>query len=166
MTTRKQVIWRRERIFDLTSRGLRQVQISEILKIPEYLVSKDVSYLRQQSQEKIKHFLDKELPFEYTKALHGLNSILSEMWTLADASEGRDKLSALAVAKDTYSMKLDLLSSVHSVERALEFVSLKRKEVENSKILDNTNTDNIIAPTIKTDEDGKVEGEDTNNEST
>lgn len=115
-----------------------------------------MSYLKLQSQERIKSFLDKELPFEYTKALHGLNSILAEMWTLADSAEGRDKLSALAVAKDTYSMKLDLLSSVHAVERALDFVSLKRKEVTNKTL-----ETNAITPTVKTGE-----GEGSNNEPT
>jgi hypothetical protein len=157
MTTRSAIRWRRERVFDLASKGLRQVQISEILKIPEYTISADVSYLRSQSQEHIKHFLDKELPFEVTKALHGLNSILAEMWITAAKVEGRDKLAALSVAKDTYAMKLNLLSSVHAVQRALDFVSLKRKEHDNSKQLDNTTATNTV--TNKIGEDG---GEQTN----
>jgi hypothetical protein len=54
------------------------------------------------------------------------------MWSTADKVRGRDKLAALSIAKETYAIKLDLLSSVHAVQRALDFVSLKRKEHDNN----------------------------------
>jgi hypothetical protein len=51
-----------------------------------------------------------------------LNNILIEAWQLSLDGERRGRLQALSIAKECYSMKLDLLSSATIIERALKFV--------------------------------------------
>jgi hypothetical protein len=59
----------------------------------------------------IKRYIDKKLPEEYEKCLVGLNSILREAWnTSANTEDKREKIQALFLAKECYSMKLDLLT--------------------------------------------------------
>ena len=61
------------------------------------------------------------------KTLCGLNSILREAWTISQASEtGRmEKIKALSLAKDCYSMKLDLLTNAKVVDDAIRFIRNK-----------------------------------------
>jgi hypothetical protein len=137
MTTQKQVKWRRERVFDLSSKGLLQAQISELLQVPEYIISKDMKYLRVQSQQNIQHYLDHQLPLEFDKALHSLNYILAHAFAIAEKTEGRDKLAALSLAKDTLAMKLDVLSSTQAVERAYAFVTSYKQQYEQVPTIQN-----------------------------
>jgi hypothetical protein len=58
-----------------------------------------------------------------------LNAILREAWTTAqNAEDKREKIQALSLAKECYSMKLDLLTNATVVEDAIRFVSDSSKE--------------------------------------
>jgi hypothetical protein len=58
-----------------------------------------------------------------------LDSILKEAWnTAANTEDKREKIQALSLAKDCYSMKLDLLTNATVVDDALRFVSTRQKE--------------------------------------
>ena len=82
--------------------------------------------LKQQAKQNISCYIDEQLPAEYQKCLAGITVIMKESWKTAESadSEGnrRDKLQALALAKECYAMKLDLLSSATVVDRAVKFV--------------------------------------------
>jgi hypothetical protein len=54
----------------------------------------------------------------------GLTAILKEAWNTAQQTEdGREKIQALSLAKECYSMKLDLLTNASVVDDAIKFVS-------------------------------------------
>jgi hypothetical protein len=54
----------------------------------------------------------------------GLTAILKEAWNTAQQTEdGREKIQALSLAKECYSMKLDLLTNATVVDDAIKFVS-------------------------------------------
>jgi hypothetical protein len=72
-------------------------------------VNIDISYLRNQAKDKIKRYIDERLPEEYEKCMVGLNAILREAWTTSQQTEDkREKIQALSLAKECYSMKLEL----------------------------------------------------------
>src|SRR5919202_3599538 len=74
-------------------------------------------------------FFLKLLPQEYEKCLLGLNAITKEAWDTAQSTEDkREKIYALSLAKEGYSMKLDLLTNATVVDDAIRFVSGKSKE--------------------------------------
>jgi hypothetical protein len=63
----------------------------------------------------IKKYIDERLPEEYEKCLVGLTAITKEAWNTANNTEDkREKIQALSLAKECYSMKLDLLTNGHS----------------------------------------------------
>jgi hypothetical protein len=54
----------------------------------------------------------------------GLNAITREAWNTAQSTEDkREKVQALSLAKECYSMKLDLLTNATVVDDAIRFVS-------------------------------------------
>jgi predicted transcriptional regulator len=121
--------WRRSKVQELSSQGYNQSEISKILQISQPTINRDITYLRQHAKENIKRYIDERLPEEYEKCLVGLTVITKEAWnTAANAEDKREKIQALSLAKECYSMKLDLLTNATVVDDAIRFVSSKTKE--------------------------------------
>src|ERR671931_760088 len=141
MSTKMQVEWRRAKVLELISKGDTQSDIAKTLQVDLSIISRDVYFLRQQAKDNIKKYIDERLPEEYEKCLVGLNVILREAWNTAhDTEDKREKIQALSLAKDCYSMKMDLLTNATVVEDAIRFVSDRSKE--NLKSSNNSNDDN------------------------
>jgi hypothetical protein len=87
-------------------------------------VNRDISYLRNQAKSNIKKYIDEKLPEEYEKCLVGLTAILREVWATSQQTEDKiEKIQALSLAKECYSMKLELLTNATVVDDAIKFVS-------------------------------------------
>src|SRR5919202_1890534 len=124
MEQQNQVQWRRDKVQELCSKGYSQREISQILQVGLATVNRDISYLRQQTKTNIKIYIDERLPEEYEKCLVGLNAITKEAWNTSQQTEDkREKIQALSLAKECYSMKLDLLTNATVVDDAIRFVS-------------------------------------------
>ena len=135
-----QIKWRRSKVAELDSQGHSQPEIARILQVSIGTVNRDLSILRQQAKESIKKYIDERLPEEYEKCLVGLTAITKESWNTAHNTEDkREKIQALSLAKECYSMKLDLLTNATVVDDAIRFVSQKSKE--NLKSTDSSNED-------------------------
>src|ERR671935_332034 len=129
MSTKMQVEWRRAKVLELLSKGESQSDIAKVLQVDLSIISRDVYYLRQQAKHNIKRYIDERLPEEYEKCLVGLNAITKEAWNTAQNTEDkREKIQALSLAKDCYSMKLDLLTNATVVDDAIRFISKKSNE--------------------------------------
>jgi hypothetical protein len=134
MSTKIQVEWRRNKVFELLSKGDSQSEIAKVLQVDLSIISRDLAYLRQQAKSNIKRYIDERLPEEYEKCLVGLTAILKEAWnTAANSEDKREKLQALSLAKECYSMKLELLTNATVVDDAIRFVSSKTKDKEKIK---------------------------------
>jgi hypothetical protein len=121
-----QVQWRRDKVQELSSQGYNQSEISRILQTSQPTINRDITYLRQQAKDNIKRYIDERLPEEYEKCLVGLTAITKEAWNTAhDTEDKREKIQALSLAKECYSMKLDLLTNATVVDDAIRFVSKK-----------------------------------------
>jgi hypothetical protein len=95
------------------------------LQVDRSIICRDLSYLRQQSKQKIRTYIDETLPEEYEKCLVGVNFILREACNIAQQAETnkKEKIQALSLAKECYSMKLELLTNATVVDDAMRFVS-------------------------------------------
>jgi predicted transcriptional regulator len=134
MSTKTQVEWRRRHVFELSSKGHSQLEIAKTLQISESTISRDLDYLKQQSKENIRKYIDERLPEEYEKCLVGLTAILREAWNTSQQTEDRrEKIQALSLAKECYSMKLDLLTNATVVDEAIRFVSESEKSKDKVK---------------------------------
>jgi predicted transcriptional regulator len=133
------VEWRRRQVFELSSKGQSQTEIDRMLQISESTISRDLDHLRQQSKHNIRRYIDERLPEEYEKCLVGLNAITKEAWNTANQTEDkREKIQALSLAKECYSMKLDLLTNATVVDDAIRFVA------QGHNLKDKLNTTNMI----------------------
>jgi hypothetical protein len=64
-----------------------------------------------------------------------ITSILREAWnTSQQAEDKREKIQALSLAKECYSMKLDLLTNATVVKDAIRFVSEHNNNIKNEKV--------------------------------
>jgi hypothetical protein len=104
MSTKMQVEWRRAKVLELLSKGDSQSEIAKLLQVDLSIISRDVYFLRQQAKVNIKKYIDERLPEEYEKCLVGLTAILRSL------------------AKECYSMKLELLTNATVVDDAIRFV--------------------------------------------
>jgi hypothetical protein len=135
MSTKTQVEWRRAKVLEMISKGNSQSEIAGILQVDLSIISRDVSFIRQQAKQNIKKYIDERLPEEYEKCLVGLTSILKEAWNTASSTEDkREKIQALSLAKECYGMKLDLLTNATVVDDAIKFVSYRSKEEETKSL--------------------------------
>jgi hypothetical protein len=132
MSTRKQqqkIGWRRSQVLELRSKVHSQSEIATILHLDKSIICRDISLLRQQAKSNIRRYIDERLPEEYEKCLVGLTAILREAWNTSQQAEyRREKTEALSLAKECYSMKLDLLTNARVVDDAIRFVSEKTKK--------------------------------------
>jgi hypothetical protein len=125
----QQIQWRRDKVQELCSKGYSQRDISQVLQVGLATVNRDILYMRNQAKTNIKRYIDERLPEEYEKCLVGLNAITREAWNTAQNIEDkREKIQALSLAKECYSMKLDLLTNATVIDDAIRFVSQKSKE--------------------------------------
>jgi hypothetical protein len=122
--------WRRTKVMELLSKGENnQSEMARTLQVDKSIICRDIAYLRQQAKSNIKKYIDERLPEEYEKCLVGLNAITKEAWNTAHNTEDkREKIQALSLAKDCYSMRLELLTNATVVDDAIRFVSSKSKE--------------------------------------
>ena len=131
----QQIEWRRSQIFELSSKGHSQSEIARILQIDKSIISRDSSYLREQSKQNIRKYIDERLPEEYEKCLVGISSNLKEAWnTVKESQDKREKIQALSLAKECYGMKLELLTNATVVDEAIRFVSAHKSQGSDMKI--------------------------------
>jgi predicted transcriptional regulator len=148
----EQLQWRRAKVQELCSKGYSQREISQILQVGLATVNRDISYLRNQAKSNIKRYIDERLPEEYEKCLVGLNAITKEAWNTAQSTEDkREKIHALSLAKECYSMKLDLLTNATVVDDAIRFVS--QNSIDQALSMDSSNKDDKESREPDYDED-------------
>ena len=131
---KRQAEWRRNQVLELTSKGHTQSDISNMLQISISTISRDLSSIREEAKDHVRKYIDERLPEEYEKCLIGLTAILREAWnTSTQTADNREKIQALSLAKECYSMKLDLLTNATVVDDAIRFVEGSRDKLIMSK---------------------------------
>ncbi|MFL6406887.1 MAG: hypothetical protein ACJ71F_07445 [Nitrososphaeraceae archaeon] len=146
----QQVQWRRDKVQELCSKGYSQREISHMLQVGLATVNRDISYLRNQAKSNIKRYIDERLPEEYEKCLVGLNAITKEAWNTSQQTEDkREKIQALSLAKECYSMKLELLTNASVVDDDIRFVEENfRDEINDDETAQESENDTEITNKI------------------
>jgi hypothetical protein len=151
--------WRRDKVLELTVQGYSQREIAKLLQVGNGTIASDQMFLRQKAKENIREYLNERLPDEYERCMAGINSILREAWiTSQNTEDKREKIQALSLAKECYSMKLDLLTNATVVDDAIRFVSEKSKDKEKMESSDSDSKELSNEPDYDEDED-KLEEE-------
>ena len=124
---------------ELSSKGNSQAEISRILNIPKTTINRDIDYLRTLAKENIKQHIEERLPYEFQQCLEGITQIIQQAWTISENAgdkDKREKLQSLSLAKDCYSIKMDLLTNSNLLKDSINFVEQSKKEkiIEYKKI--------------------------------
>ena len=139
MNQKEKVQWRRSKVQELLVKGYNHYEIASTLQISRPTITRDIQYLRECAKQNIRRYIDEWLPEEYEKCLVGLNAITKEAWnTAANTEDKREKIQALSLAKECYSMKLDLLTNATVVDDAIRFISTNKSK-ENLRSSGNNN---------------------------
>jgi DNA-binding transcriptional regulator LsrR (DeoR family) len=136
MSNRKQLSWRRNKVFEYLVKGLSQNEIAEILHVSESTISCDISYLRKESREQIQTHLQERIPMEYNQCLSGVDEILKYAWVIASStnkSDEKTRLQALSLANECYRHKMDLITNGVVIDDSLKFVSANKDKVKITK---------------------------------
>ena len=151
--------WRRDKVLELSSQGHNQRDISTKLQVGIGTVNRDLAYIKQQSKQKIRRYIDETLPNEYEKCLVGITSILREAWNTSQTTEinKREKIQALSLAKECYSMKLDLLTNATVVNDAMKFVSSNNNKKSVSEEEDSSGQESKEQESDYDDKDAELE---------
>ena len=116
-------------MLELSSKGYSQSDIAKKLQLDKSIISRDVAHLRTQAKENIKNYINERLPEEYEKCLVGITSIMKEAWRTSEGTEdNREKIQALSLAKDCYSMKLDMLTNAAVVDDVIKFIETEKEK--------------------------------------
>jgi len=124
-STEKQerIAWRRNKVFELATKGMTQADIARALQISESTISRDIDLLKKQASESIKEHISERLPYEYNKCIAGLDEIIREGWLISTSRDNKEKLSSLSLIKDAYSTKMDLLTNANLLQDSIKFVA-------------------------------------------
>ena len=112
-----------------------------MLQLNKSTICKDISFLREQAIKTIKNHIEDRLPYEYNKCLQGLEEIIKESWIIATkvdkTGDTKDKLQSLALIKECYSTKMDLLTNASLLNDSIRFVESTKEKL--SKEVNNNN---------------------------
>jgi hypothetical protein len=133
----EQLEWRRNKVNELSIKGFGLTDISKMLQIPKTTISRDIEFLKQEAKETIRNHIQEKLPYEYSKCIQGLEEIIKEGWIIAATADkkgdSREKLQSLALIKDTYNTKMDLLTNASLLQDSIKFVEQNNKDNNNHK---------------------------------
>jgi hypothetical protein len=137
MSHKDKVEWRQDQIKQLLAKGhYSHRQVASILQIPKSTVSRDILDINKQAKESIRKFIDERLPHEYNQVMIGIDEIIQQAWGMLnnDANVVTDRIHCLALAKEAYQMKLDLLTNAAVIEDAGRFMQEKKMELEQQSL--------------------------------
>jgi len=135
----REIEWRRSKVLELSAKGNSQAEISRILSISKTTINRDIDYLRTFAKENIKHHIEERLPYEYEQCLQGITQIIQQAWTISENArdeEKREKLQSLSLAKDCYSIKMDLLTNSNLLKDSIKFVESEKEKILEYKKLE------------------------------
>ena len=134
-TRTQQIEWRRNKVQELAVKGFTQSDICQILQLSKYTVSRDIKFLREQAKEAIKNHIDEKLPYEFDKAVKGIEEIIKEAFIMVAQAEktqdNKGKVTALSLAKDSIQTKMDLLTNA-MLNDSIKFVEYTKQKLEDS----------------------------------
>jgi hypothetical protein len=123
--TKTAIQWRRDMVFSKLVRGWSQAEIARDLQIHPSTISLDVQYLKEQSKKELETHLSDRLPFEYSRAMTGINSVLKRASDILDESkDNKTRMEAMRLLMDLWKSVMSLATDGGIVERVMRMVKV------------------------------------------
>jgi hypothetical protein len=154
MKQQQNLDWRRSKVLELSSQGYSEREVSEILKVSDSSVHRDLVFIRRQAKENLQRHIQDKLPEEYQNCMVGINQVLKICWEIVNKSRkvnnenGNDQtltvidtktvLQALALINDCNKYKMDLTTNGVVITDAIKFVQTNKEKLTMSTKEENT----------------------------
>lgn len=100
------------------------------VKISHGTVFNDLKAIREFSNNEFQDYIE-NLPFEHKLALTGIMEVIRKAWEIVDSTkDDRTRIAALALVKDAYLSKQDLLGDSDTLEKALLFIQKAKGQLQ------------------------------------
>ena len=121
--TKNMIEWRRNMVVSYISKGWTQADIAKKLEIHPSTISLDVQYLKEQSKKELETHLSDRLPFEYARAMEGINNVLKRVSEISDsAADNKIKMECLKLQMELYKSLVSMATDGGIIERAMKMV--------------------------------------------
>lgn len=130
--------WRREQVLKMRAKGYTFDKIAETLKAghPEVRIShgtvaRDIEAIKQEVNDNLRDYIQKEIPYEVHLCQAGILEILREAWKIAESTnDEKVKISALSLAKDAYLTQNALLGDSKVLEQTIQWLKKAKKQLK------------------------------------
>ena len=76
--------WRRAHVFELSSQGFSDKEISNKLQVSPLTIYRDLRHLRKQAQDNLQKHIHETVPEEYQKCMVGMKTLLKNTLQIAE----------------------------------------------------------------------------------
>ena len=133
---KQQLDWRRSKVLELSSQGYSEREISEVIKVSDTTVHRDLVHIREQARDNLQTHITETVADTYHKCLTGINQVLKMAWSIANKDiDNKTKLQALALINDCNKYKMNLATGGAICNEALKMVERKREELNKLDIV-------------------------------
>ncbi len=113
---------RRRKVTSLLAQARTETEIATVLQVHVSTISRDVSYLRKQSQQFVYDLAKSDLAFYYKQCLDGIEEVRKKSWEIYNEDRqndslknAKDKLLCLKLIKECNEAKFALLKDGPSI---------------------------------------------------
>ena len=123
--TKSAIQWRRSRVLSKLVKGWSQADIAKELQLHPSTISLDVQYLKEQSKKELETHLSDRLPFEYSRAMTGINTVLKRVSEISDqVTDNKTKMECLKLQMELYKSLVSMATDGGIIEKALKMVKI------------------------------------------
>jgi hypothetical protein len=115
---------RRAKVMELLSKGYTsQTQIADIVKWSEATVSRDITWLKQHAAKELETHMQERLPFEYARAMTGINATLTRVSEMLDeAKDPKTKIECMKLQMDLWKSVMSMATDGGIIQRAVAVI--------------------------------------------
>jgi hypothetical protein len=121
--TKAAIEWRRNAVFSKLAKGYSQADIAKELQLHPSTISLDVQYLKEQAQRELRVHIKEVLPFEYSRAITGINDLLKRATEMLErTTDPQMRLKTMTLVMELYRSVMSMATDRGVVESAMKMV--------------------------------------------
>ena len=114
---------RRGKVLELLAKGHSQTEIAKTLNVSNALISLDIQYLKERAKKELETHLSDRLPFEYYRAMTGINNVLKRVSKISDSAvDNKTKMECLKLQMELYKSLVSMATDGGIIEKAMKMV--------------------------------------------
>ena len=114
---------RRSKVLELLAKGHSQNEIAITLNVSAALISIDLQYIREKSKKDLRTHFQETLPFEYARAMAGINATLKRASELfEEAKDPKTKIECMKLQMELWKSVMSMATDGGIIQRAIKVI--------------------------------------------